>query len=331
MRTVDDSAERKPVLRHVIGALSGVPFALIYGILTRWFFGVNNNDLFIVMTLAFILFVPLALGALTVWVAPLPLLDRWPYAVFMPWLTSALTILTIALFKLEAVVCIVMALPLFLLLATLGGLIVRWIRQRRSSASASPFVGLLLLAPYLLVPLEMQIPVSASIRQVDTSIIVDADVATIWSHIIEVDPISADEARFSPFHWIGLPKPHKAIMTNPGAEAVRYGYFEDGLIFIEEIVAWQENEYLAFTIERDPAAEMAPILHEIDGPYFQVLDGFYQLEPLADGRVRLHLSSRHQLSTHFNAYAGIWTDAVMNDLQDDILAIVRDRSEAAAR
>jgi hypothetical protein len=71
---------------------------------------------------------------------------------------------------------------------------------------------------------------------------------------------------------------------------------------------------ISFTTDRDPAPEMAPILHEIDGPYFQVLDGFYRLEPLADGRVRLHLSSRHQLTTHFNAYAGIWTDAVMRDL-----------------
>jgi hypothetical protein len=326
-----DEKNGVPLWRVWSGALTGIPFAILYGVVTRWLFGVNNNDLFIVMTLAFILFVPLVLGLLTVWVAPASVLVKWHYAFFMPWLTSALTILTIALFKLEAVVCLVMGLPLFLLLSTLGGLSVRWIRRRRSSASASPFMGLLLLAPYLLAPLEMQVPVSASIRQVDTSIIVNADVATIWSHIIEVDPIGADEARFSPFHWIGLPKPHKAIMTNPGAEAVRYGYFEDGLIFIEEIVAWQENDYLAFTIERDPAAEMAPILHEIDGDYFQVLDGFYQLEPLADGRVRLHLSSRHQLSTHFNAYAGIWTDAVMRDLQDDILAIVRDRSEAAVR
>lgn len=329
--TVDDSAKRKPTLRLILGALAGVPFALIYGILTRWIFGLNNNDLFIVMTLAFILVVPAALGALTVWIAPASLLEKWSYAVFMPWLTSLVTILTIALIKLEAVVCVVMAVPLFLPLASLGGLGVRWLRQRRSSAAASQMMGLLLLAPYLLAPLEMQIPVSASIRQIETSIIVDADVDTTWSHIVEVDPIGADEARVSPFHWIGLPKPHKATMTNPGAEGVRRGYFEDGLIFIEEIVAWQENEYLAFTIERDPSAEMAPILHEIDGPYFQVLDGFYRLEPLADGRVRLHLSSRHQLITHFNGYVGIWTDAVMRDLQDDILAIVRDRSERVVR
>jgi hypothetical protein len=196
-----DETNRVPLWRVWIGALTGIPFAILYGVFTRWLFEVNNNDLLIVMTLAFILFVPLALGALTVWVAPASLLEKWFYAVFMPWLTSILTILTIALIKLEAVVCVVMGLPLFLLLSTLGGLGVRWIRQRRSSAAASPLLGLILLIPYLLAPLEMQIPVAASIRQVDTSIIVAADVDTIWSHIVEVDPIGADEARFSPFDW----------------------------------------------------------------------------------------------------------------------------------
>jgi hypothetical protein len=44
--------------------------------------------------------------------------------------------------------------------------------------------------------------------------------------------------------------------------------------------------------------------------------------------VLLHLSSKHRLSTRFNAYGGLWTDFIMSDLQSDILRIVQARAEA---
>jgi hypothetical protein len=78
-----DEKNGVPIWRVWSGALMGIPFAILYGVVTRWLFGVNNNDLFIVMTLAFILFVPLVLGLLTVWVAPASLLVKWHYAFFL--------------------------------------------------------------------------------------------------------------------------------------------------------------------------------------------------------------------------------------------------------
>jgi hypothetical protein len=317
-----------PFYRTFLGALTGIPLAVVYGILTRWIFGIDNNDLLIVMTMAFILFVPLALGALTVWAAPRPLLQSWPYAVFMPWLTSLVTVGVIWLMRLEELVCIVLALPLFLPLSSLGGIVVRWLRQRGSTTRISPLLGIVLLGPYLLAPVEMQLPAPEAIRTVENSIVIAANPEAVWANITSVAPIQPHEQRWSPFHPLGLPKPLKADMVHPGPNAVRYGYFEEGLIFIEEIIDWQENEYLAFTIDRDPSAVMPTILQQIDGAYFGVVDGFYRIEPLGDGSVRLYLSSRHRLTTHFNQYAGLWTDAVMSDLQQDILEIVRKRSEA---
>ena len=329
MSDLATAARRREMWWAGLGALTGIPLALIYGVVTRWIFGISNNDLLIVMTCAFILLVPLAIGALTVWVAPSRLLRSWPYAVFMPWLAALLTVGAIWLMRLEEVVCIVLALPLFLPLSSIGGLIVRWRRQRRDGAAR--LIGIFLLAPYLITPIELQLPAPGAVRTVETSMVVAADAATVWAHITEVYEIERDEQRFSPFHWIGLPKPRQAMMASPGPDGIRYGHFENGLVFIEEILTWQENVFFSFTIERDPNAAIPAILHEIDGPYFQVLDGFYRIEPLPDGTVRLHLSSRHQLTTHFNAYAGLWTDAVMRDLQQDILSIVRNRSEAASR
>ena len=60
---------------------------------------------------------------------------------------------------------------------------------------------------------------------------------------------------------------------------------------------------------------------------FDVIDGAYTIEPLTDGRVLLHLSSHHRLSTRFNVYGGAWTDYVMRDLQNYILRIIKARCE----
>jgi hypothetical protein len=66
----------------------------------------------------------------------------------------------------------------------------------------------------------------------------------------------------------------------------------------------------------------------VGGEYFDVLHGEYMLEPLSNGRTRLHLTSQSRVSTDFNWYAHLWTDAVMSDLQRRILFVVKNRSES---
>ena len=69
----------------------------------------------------------------------------------------------------------------------------------------------------------------------------------------------------------------------------------------------------------------------VGGKFFDVLYGEYRLEPLSNGGTRLHLLSRHRVSTDFNWYAHLWTDAVMSDLQQRILLVVKNRSELAVQ
>jgi hypothetical protein len=67
---------------------------------------------------------------------------------------------------------------------------------------------------------------------------------------------------------------------------------------------------------------------KVGGRYFDVLEGEYQLKPAANGGILLHLSSRERVSTHFNFYAGLWTDAVMRSIQNSILQVIKHRAEA---
>ena len=77
-------------------------------------------------------------------------------------------------------------------------------------------LGLVMLAPYVVTPLEMQMPTQDAIFHVDNAIVIEADVDTVWANIIEVPLITPAEQHFSLFHPIGLPKPLAATLSHEG-------------------------------------------------------------------------------------------------------------------
>jgi hypothetical protein len=82
------------------------------------------------------------------------------------------------------------------------------------------------------------------------------------------------------------------------------------------------------TIAAQPAPSTALDEHvAVGGAYFDVLDGTYEVEPLADGSTLLKLKSHQRLSTHFNFYARLLTDFIMSDLQSAIMDVIRKRCE----
>jgi hypothetical protein len=131
-------------------------------------------------------------------------------------------------------------------------------------------------------------------------------------------------------HAIGFPLPVEATLSREGVGGVRHASFEGGVVFTETVTAWEPGRRLAFDIDADPTSIPMRTLDQhvtVGGPYFDVLEGEYRIEPLAPGRVRLHLASRHRVSTHVNAYARWWTDFILGDVQRTILAAIRARAE----
>lgn len=325
-------AKVKPLATVVFSFLA----AAGYGLFVRLAFANEQlGGLFGTISVGFLFVVPLALGALTVFFAPDRYRASWGYALLAPWVPCLIFGISAALLSLEAWICVVMALPIFLGMSNLGGL-AAFVLLKRGSRAGKPqtgVMGLLLLAPFLVTPLEQQLPAADSIRVVHTQIEVKADPETVWRNITRVPDIAEEERGFSFFHLAGLPRPLRATLTHDGVGGVRRGQWEDGLAFVETIVEWQPNESYTMQMSAD-TRELRPSplpLREIGGRYFDVVQGRYAIEPLDDGTVILHFTSTHRLSTHFNGYGGLWTDFFMRDVQNHILRIVKARSEAQAR
>lgn len=329
MGTTEKRHDEKLVIRLVIGVAIGV----FYGLTARLIFGWRYTEgLLSTLSFGFLLVVPVALGALMVYLGPRPLRTTWPYAIFGPWLPSALFFIGALIMLLEAAICLVMAAPIFFVATSIGGVIMcavlRLIEQRKPDSKAQHYaLILLLIAPYLAGPIESQFRIDDSIRTVHTQIVIHASVDAVWQNIIRVPKIGDDEQRFSIFQLFGLPKPVEATLSHDGVGGMRGASYDNGLRFVEAVVEWEEHRMFQFTIKVDDKAP-APF-DMIGGKAFDVIDATYVVESLANGSVLLHLYSTERVSTHFNFYSGLWTDTIMADLQNYILEIVKRRAEAA--
>jgi hypothetical protein len=283
-----------------------------------------------IMTWAFLAGVPFAMGYLSVtqYLNALPK-DQKPTHkwIFLPAQSVFLTMLVSVLVQWEGYICLIFAGPIMLFTSLLGGMTARQAWDKRSRRGQSTISAMIL--PFCLILIENQIPLPGEIRTVNTEILIHAPSQAVWDNIKSVRAISSDELPPSWINRIGFPKPIAATLSHEGIGGVRQASFTGGLVFTETVHQWKPNHDLAFSIRANTDAIPRTTLDEhvtIGGPFFDVLDGEYRLEPRPDG-VLLHLSSRQRLSTHLNPYASLWTDAVMRAIQNQILIVIRKRCE----
>ncbi len=314
---------------------TGVLIAVSYGVVIRA--GMAFNVAFIredfpAMSIGFIVLVPLLIGFLAVYLPARQSRVTAVAAIILPWLPVLLTCVIAMALAWEGAICIVFLMPIALMFGSLGGLLAKGITQRMTIRPGT--VACMAVLPLICMVVESQLTQPVEMRTVENTIAIHADTAIVWQNIQSVPPIAAKELQPSWTHRIGFPRPVAAVLSHPGVGGVRTASFERGLVFYETVTDWQPLHQLAFRIKADTAHIPPTTLDEhvtIGGRYFDVLDGQYRIEPRTDGTILLHLTSHQRLSTDFNSYAGLWSDAVMGSLQSSILQVIQHRCEAQQR
>ena|SRR5436305_6864504 len=284
-----------------------------------------------VMTTGFIFFMPFALGCITMYFAEFRQQQPVSIWILLPWLPVAAALVAISLFLLEGLICIVMFAPLALVLSTLGGIFGGFAgRVVRSRRARSITVACIAVLPFFTAAWEKPVFYQVESRRVENVIEIQSPPSVVWQNIERVRAIRKDELPSSWTRHLGFPDPVEATLSHEGVGGVRNASFTGGLLFIETVDVWEPGQRLAFSIAAQTDKIPAPTLDKhvrVGGEYFDVLRGEYRLEPLGPGVTRLHLSSQQRVSTDFNWYAHLWTDAVMSDLQRRILSVIKTRCE----
>ncbi len=316
-----------------------VGFSAIYGAFVRValknqldrYLGVGTAPFALIMSFAFVIAVPTAMGYLAVAKSEAERPMKWYAWIFVPWLPVIVGIGTATLLAWEGAICVVFFAPVGLVMSSLGGVAAGIVARNVRRAALNYSIAFVLLLPILIAPIEARIPSPFEIRTVENDILIHASPDRVWQNIERVPLIQAQELPRSWNRTIGFPRPMEATLSREGLGGVRHATFAGNVLFVETIDVWEPQRQLGFGIKADTVNIPPTTLDEhvtIGGPFFDVLHGQYILEPRANGDVLLRLVSNHRLSTHLNWYARLWSEAVMSDIQRSILHVIKNRCEA---
>jgi uncharacterized membrane protein YhaH (DUF805 family) len=238
---------------------------------------------------------------------------------------AILGLLVIAV-AIEGLVCVVMAAPLALPLACLGGWIGHAI-QKRSSPRLAGVAGALVLPLALPGLIAME---TARVSRPDPEMLVQSEVIIagsperVWSAVVQFKPLPPPKELL---FRAGIAYPTRAEIRGKGAGALRRCVFSTGS-FVEPITVWDEPRRLAFSVAEQPRilTELTPY-REIHAPhldgYFTSTHGEFVLTPLPGGRTRLAGLTWYRHAIWPTPYWRLWSDAIIHTIHQRVLDGIR--------
>ena len=167
------------------------------------------------------------------------------------------------------------------------------------------------------------------VREVLTSVEVDAPPERVWPHVIGFSdlPPPSDWVRLS-----GIAYPQRARIAGSGVGAVRHCEFSTGA-FVEPVTAWEPPTRLAFdvTAQPPPMQEWSPYADVHPAHLDRALRsrrGEFRLIALPGGRTRLEGRTWYSIDMGPSAYWAWWSDLLIHRIHQRVLAHVRGLAEA---
>jgi hypothetical protein len=309
-----------------------IPFAagLLTGLVLRIVFFGKTEQAYDAMMGSFTLLVPVAVAAVTVYVAELTQRRNWTYYFLASAAANVLFVLGTVLVMVEGVICAILALPLFAVMGGLAGLlvgvVVRWAMWPKQTVYS------LMALPLLLGGVEQHIPLPNAIQTAERSIVIPASPEQIWPHLLTAQEIETREMGDGLMYRIGVPLPLSATTERNGDELVRHIRMGKAVHFDQVATDWQEARYVRwenrFAADSFPAGALDDHVR-IGGHHFDAMDAEYRLKEVPGG-TELHVTMHYRVSTHFNWYARPLADLLIDNFERTALEFYAHRTMATA-
>jgi uncharacterized membrane protein YhaH (DUF805 family) len=229
------------------------------------------------------------------------------------------------LVAIEGLICILMAAPLALGLAVLGGIlgyVIQRAHWRRQHAPAM-LSALVLLTPGLYGVEQFTRP-QPGVFEVKSAIEIDAPPEKVWQKVVAFSEIPPPKETL---FRAGIAYPIRAEIAGHGPGAVRHCVFSTGR-FVEPITVWDEPHLLRFSVTENPAPmnELTPYGHiepkHLHG-YFESHQGQFLLTELPGGRTRLEGTTWYSHSMWPETYWHWWSDFIIHRIHMRVLEHIR--------
>lgn len=308
----------------VAGALCGLVLRLV-------FWG-SPNFPWSAMHPAFIGFAPLAVGAVTVYVAELSERRSWRYYLFAGMLANVLFVLSTLVILIEGLICAILILPLFAVYGALGGALMGAI-CRGTNWPKKPVIYSFSVMPLLL---ALLIPDSAGtpyIGSIERAVVVNADAPTIWRQLHDTRNIDIAEVGQAWMYRIGVPMPVSGVTRTTPEGLVRDVQMGKGIHFSQHSTQWETNRYVRWTYRFSDDSFPPGALDDhvkIGGEYFDVIDTEYMLVPIDAHSTTLRVRIHYRVSTQFNWYAKHLASGLIGNFEEVVLGLYAGRATRAS-
>jgi len=229
----------------------------------------------------------------------------------------------------EGAICILMAAPLGLPLAMLGGIVAWLIQSRGGSRAPAPavFSALLLFVPGVM-GVEQASHLVPPVYAVRSSIEIEAPPEAVWKQVVAFAQIpEPHELLFR----AGIAYPIRAEIVGQGPGAERRCIFSTGA-FVEPIQIWDEPRLLKFSVTSnpEPMQEWAPY-SRIETPHLHGFlvsqGGQFLLTALPGGRTRLEGTTWYRHTMWPATYWRLWSDHIIHQIHMRVLDHIKANTE----
>jgi hypothetical protein len=299
------------------------------GLILRLIFMGKPGGLYAPMSTAFVSFVPLAVGAITVYLAERTKRRTWTYYVAAGVVANCFFVLGSLLILIEGLICAIVIIPVFSAYGALGALIMGAVCRMTNwpKHAAYGFVAL----PLLLGVIPSDGLEETSLRVTKQSVVINAKPHLVWQQLLNTPAIEANEMREGWMYRIGVPLPQSATTQSSGRELVRTITMGKGIRFDQVSADWIPEKHVRWTYRFDKNSFPKGALDDhvtIGGHYFDVIDTVYTLEAMPHGQTRLSTSMSYRITTEFNWYANPVGDLLVKNFEKVALVMYKKRAES---
>jgi hypothetical protein len=232
-------------------------------------------------------------------------------------------------FAIEGAICLMMAVPLAIPLAAIGGACGFFVQKRWSGEDAAPaFLAILLAFTPGVQWMEHVLARRPNVFVVRSAVDINASPEEVWKRVVAFSEIPPPhELLFR----VGIAYPIRAEITGQGVGAERHCVFSTGA-FVEPIQIWEEPHILKFSVTENPAPmeEWTPYRH-ISPPHLHGFlkseGGQFLLTPLPNGGTRLEGTTWYQHGLWPETYWRLWSDQIIHQIHMRVLTHIRDEAE----
>ncbi|WP_116810241.1 SRPBCC domain-containing protein [Steroidobacter cummioxidans] len=300
----------------------------LVGLLLRLFYSGGPDGPYGAMMGSFIFIAPLAVSAVTVYLAERLARREWGYYMVVGAGANALFVIGTVPAMLEGWICVIVILPLFVMIGMVGAVVMGAVCKMTSWPKQAAYS--IAVLPLLLGAIEPTDGLPVRMSTIERSLTIAAPREVVWDQLLNVRDIQHEEVEDGIAFRIGVPPPLSAVSDAIDGQPVRRIAMGKHVHFDQiqterrehELIRWQQRFY---PDSFPPGAFDQHVV--MGGTYFDIDTISYALKPVGDA-TELTLSMHYRVSTRFNWYADAVARLVLGNLEEVLLGVYRRRLEA---